>query len=106
MSDALAKPPSLDEVQFLFNDASNTLVQYQLRDYGEFMDGFLDSLKSGGISQANPETIRGNQVFGLGLDFGSDIDLRNNKFSVQVNSGVSNGDQYLMYIFFHSLISL
>jgi hypothetical protein len=106
MTDALEKPPNLSEVQFLFNDASNQLVQFQLKDYAEYMDGYLESFKSGGVSSANPQTIKGNSVFGVGLDFGSSVDLSQNKFSVQLKSDVSNANQYIMYLFFHSQISL
>jgi hypothetical protein len=45
MTDALEKPPNLSEVAFLFNDASNQLVQFQLKDYGEYMDGYLPPLR-------------------------------------------------------------
>jgi hypothetical protein len=103
---ALEKPPRLDEVQFLFNDATNQLVQYQQTDFGEYMDGYLSSLKSQGVHNASANLVRANSVFGIGLDFNGEVDLSNQKISVQLKSSVSNTNQYVMFMYFHSLISL
>ncbi len=103
---ALERPPQLDEVQFLFNDATNKLVQYQQTDYGEYMDGYLSSLRTSGVHSANPNLIKGNSVFGIGLDFGGQVNISNQKISIQTKSGVSNTNQYVMYMYFHSLISV
>ena len=103
---ALERPPQLDEVQFLFNDATNRLVQYQQTDYGEYLNGYLESLRTNGIHSANPNLVKANSVFGIGLNFSGQVDLSNQKISVQVKSAVSNTNQYVMYLYFHSLISV
>ncbi len=104
---ALERPPLLDEVQFLFNDATNKLVQYQQTDYGEYLDGYLSSLRTQGVHSANPNLVKGNSVFGLGLPFNGEVDLSNQKISVQLKaSGISNVNQYTMFLYFHSLLSL
>jgi hypothetical protein len=103
---ALEKPPLIDSVQFLFNDATNKLQQYTQDDYGELMDGYLESLESNGIHNVRPETVKGNSAFGMGLNFNQEVDLSNQKFSVQIQSGVSSTNQYIMYQFFHSVISV
>ena len=92
---ALEKPPRLDEVQFLFNDATNQLVQYQQTDFGEYMDGYLSSLKTQGVHNASANLVRANSVFGIGLDFNGEVDLSNQKISLQLKSSVSNTNQYV-----------
>ena len=103
---ALEKPPQLDEVQHLFNDSTSRLQQYVQKDYGEYMDGYLSSLKTAGHHAANPNTVRANQVFGVGLNFGMDVDLSNSKYGLELKSQISNTDQYLVFMYFHSKKSL
>jgi hypothetical protein len=105
-ADALEKPPNIKSVQFLINDATNQMIQYEQKDYGEFLDGYLESLENMGVHQVNANTVKGNQVYGLGQKFGSAIDLSQSKFSVNLTSDVSNTNQYIMFLFFHSKISL
>jgi hypothetical protein len=102
---ALEVPPNLQEIQFMFNNSSNQLTQYILKDYGMWLDGYLASLKSSGIAEVSPNNIR-NQTFGIGLDFNDTVDLTNEKFSVQVKSDVASGHEYLLYLYFNSRISL
>ena len=37
-ADALEKPPNIKSVQFLINDATNQMIQYEQKDYGEFLN--------------------------------------------------------------------
>lgn len=103
---ALESPPNLQEVQIMFNDSTNQLTQYVLDDYGQFLHGYLESLKNSGNSEASPNNVKGNSVFGIGLNFNDEVDLSNEKVSVQVKSDVSTGNEYLLYLYFHSRISV
>lgn len=105
-NNALESPPDLQEVQFLFNNSTNQLTQYVLDDYGQFLDGYLQSLKNKGSSDASPNNVKGNSVFGVGIDFNDNVDLTNEKFSVQVKSAVSSGNNYLMYLYFHTKFNM
>jgi len=97
----LEKPPNITEVEFLMNDATNSLLQFSQTDYGEYLDGYLESLRSAGHHRASPVSVKGNSVFGLGQDFYGEFDLSQSKFSVQLQSDISNANQYEMYLFFH-----
>lgn len=105
-NNALEQLPQLDQVQYMFNDATNQLVQYQQEEYSEYLGGFLDSLNTAGIHSVSPNAIKGNSVFGLGLKFGAEVDLSNQKFGVQVVSAASQALSYIMYLYFHSSISI
>lgn len=98
--------PNLQEVQFLFNNSTNQYQQYLQRDTHEFLHGYLESLKSSGHSDVSTENVKGQNGSGLGMSFGERIDLSNNKISVQIRSGISAGSRYLMYMYFHSNISV
>tara|TARA_R110000824_G_scaffold401189_2_gene611219 strand:+ start:861 stop:1952 length:1092 start_codon:yes stop_codon:yes gene_type:complete len=98
--------PDLQEVQFLFNNATNQYQQYLQKDTHEFLHGYLESLKSSGHSDVSTENVKGQNGNGLGMSFGERIDLSNNKISVQIRSGVTSGARYLMYMYFHSTISV
>lgn len=101
---ALENPLNIEEVQYTFNDSTNSLQQFFQDEYSEYVEGFVNSLKTAGIHSANPSTISGNSVFGLGLDFSSDVDLSNQKFGVSIRSGISNTYKFLVYLYFHSKI--
>ena len=103
---ALERPKGLDKVSFLFNDNLNQAQQYEQKDYGEFVDGYLESLGSAGVHSANPNLVKANSVFGLGLNFGSSIDMSKSKFTVDLQSDVNNTNQYSMFQYFHSEIQV
>ena len=103
---ALERPPQIDAVEFLFNDAVNQLQQFEQKDYSEYLSNYLSSLGSAGIHNANPNLVKANSVFGLGIDFNSEVDLRNQKFGFQMRSAITAGTEYIAYLFFHSLITL
>ena len=98
--------PNLQEVQFLFNNATNQYQQYLQTDTHEFLHGYLESLKSSGHSDLSTENVKGSNGSGLGMSFGERLDLSNNKISVQVRSGISSATRFNMYMYFHSTISL
>lgn len=101
---SLQNPMNIEEVGFTFNDSTNALQQYSQDEYGEYVEGYIKSLKTAGIHGANPNSIGGNSVFGLGLDFTSDVDLSNQKFGVSVRSGINAAYKFIVYLYFHSKI--
>lgn len=105
-NNSLEVPPDLQEVQFLFNNSTNQLTQYVLDDYGQFLDGYLSSLKNYAGAEVSPNNVKGNSVFGVGVDFNDDVDLTNEKFGIQVKSEVSSTNNYLMYLYFHTKFNL
>ena len=103
----LTKVPNLTELQFLFNDSTNSLVSYLLRDYEEVISRGIESMFSNGRNMLNVNNLNANDGFVAGLYFDDFIDLRNQKFNVQITSGITGGDtSLLMYLYFHSIISI
>jgi hypothetical protein len=103
----LTKVPNLTELQYLFNDSTNSLVSYLLRDYEEIVNRGIESMFSTGKNSLSINNLNNNNGFVAGLYFDDYIDLRNQKFNVQLTSGITGGSSsLLMCLYFHSIISL
>jgi len=68
----------------------------------------LEALKDGGHNQANSDKLASNQGHLIGLNFEEMVDLRNQKFSVQLRSDdVTIGAKpRIAYLYFLNMISL
>jgi len=98
--------PALSELTFLWNNASNVMVTYQIRDAVEVADKYLESLKTSGHNTASLQMVKANMSYGVGLDFGTFVNLANQAFNIQMSCGVSNINPYTAFMFFHALIEL
>lgn len=101
---ALEQLPNLTRLQFLFNNSQNEAVAYEIEESTEFLKRFVDSLRSSGANHASQQIVSANDAWGLGLAFGELIDLRNQKFNVQFNSGADSTTPYEAFMFFHSIV--
>lgn len=102
----LNKVPSLTQTQFLFNDSTNTLVSYILRNNSEVVDRAIDSMVDTGRNSLSTQNLANNNGFLLGINFDQMVDLSNQKFSVQLQSGISSSVPMIIYMYFHSFVEL
>ena len=102
----LDKIPNLKTTQFLFNDATNTLITYQIKNQVEVLQRYIDSFMDTGRNFLSLQNVINNNAFGIGLDLGGAIDLSNQKFSLQVDSELSSANPLIAYMYFHSFIEL
>lgn len=100
---ALEQPQGITEVQYLFNDTTNSLVTYVLQDRTEMLERFIDSLENTGHNQVAKDVFRANQGFGLGLSFDGAVDLSKNRFTLQVASDANNRPSSA-FLYFHSQV--
>ena len=100
---ALEQPQGITEVQYLFNDTTNSLVTYVLQDRTEMLERFIDSLEITGHNQVAKDIFRANQGFGLGLPFDGMVDLSKNRFTLQVASDANNRPSSA-FLYFHSQV--
>lgn len=103
---ALVKIPQLSQVIFQFNDSTNKLISYVLRDNQEVVARYIDSFQDTGKNQLSRNNMENNDGFGIGLNLNGDIDMTNQKFGVQIQSGITNNNPMTMYAYFHSSIQL
>jgi len=95
----------IKQVEFLFNDATNKYITYQMNDQNEMIHRYVDSFRNTGHNQMTLDKFRTNAGFGIGLHFQGFIDLSNQRFGVQLESDVDNTKPMNIYMYFHSLIS-
>jgi hypothetical protein len=94
--------PGLQEVVFMFNDSTNTYITYPLRTQEEVIQHYIRSLNETGHNLIKSQnSLKG---FGIGLNFEGMVDLRNQKFNVQIRSGIV--EDYIMRMYFLSLIQM
>jgi len=89
------------EVVYMFNDSTNKLITYPLRTPEEIKEHYLNSLS---LSGHNSITKTSDKGYGIGLNFNGNVDLRNQKFNLQIKSNIQR--PYFMYMYFLSMIQL
>lgn len=102
----LNKIPNLTQTQYMFNDSTNTLVSYIIKDNVEVIERALSSMKLTGKNSLNPSSLANNNGFLMGLDFDDAIDLSSQTFSLQINSDISSGIPMIAHMYFHSATEL
>jgi hypothetical protein len=103
----LAPIPQLGDVTFLFNDSLSQSYKFQLRgaEREEILKRYVESMGSS-LTSVSPKKIDTGDSFGFGMAFDQPIDLTNQSFTVQLNSGITNLDRYRVYSFFRQLVKL
>ena len=101
----LTQPPDVAQVSYIFNDATNKYVTYQIKDKVEMLTRGLESLGRKGSNSLNLTTLASNHGYLLGLNWGSAVSLANQKFNIQLSTGI-NYDNYIMFSYFHSIVSV
>jgi hypothetical protein len=102
----LSKVPNLTQTQMLFNDSTNQLVSYVIRNNSELIGRYIDSFADTGRNRMSRVRTADDDGFGIGLPFDSAVDLSSQKFSLQIQSGISSSAPLLAYMYFHSFVSL
>ena len=92
----------LDEVQYLFNSQSNSLITFPIKDRTEMLERFIDSMEDTSHNQVSIDKYRANAGWALGLKFDEQIDLRNNTFTLQVSSTVDQNYPVNVFMYFFS----
>ena len=106
---ALENMINFNQVQYLFNDQTNSLITYRISDQTEVLQRFVDSMYNSGHNQVALSKFRGNGGWGMGLEFDGNIDLSSNTFTIQLESGVGSGaanTPYAIWMYFHSSVQV
>tara|TARA_R110002153_G_scaffold1136_4_gene5445 strand:+ start:3344 stop:4516 length:1173 start_codon:yes stop_codon:yes gene_type:complete len=102
--------PNITSLEFLYNNTiNNSLVSYQITDYAEILERFAKSVGASDHSNGTLWEVKQNDGFGIGLDFSGDgglIDLRSQRFNIQISSGIASDLPYTLNLFFHGVQSI
>ena len=103
----LEKIPNLAQLQFLFNDQTNANITYLIKNNDEVISKFVEAMGDTGRNNVAVGNMVNNNGYGVGLKMsGGTIDLSNQKFSVQINSEISNARPLVMYMYFHTRLQV
>ena len=104
---SLHRPLSINNIQMNYNDSSNAYQTFRLDNQQELVLNGLASLRSAGINNASFENLDGNNAFITGIDFKENIDFsQGNKFSMTISSGIDSLNPVILFLYFHSLVSM
>lgn len=102
----LSTPPAITRMTYMFNDALNKFITFQITDNDEMIKRGLDGLMSGSSNDVNLNKIASNDGTIHGLNWGQFVDLSNQKFNVNIESSVSNASPYHVFMYFNSIVSV
>ena len=108
-NDLLQRPPAPVELRWAFNNASSNYITYSILDIGEMLELGLNSLGGGygkGHNQVQPQNSGGQNAFIIGADFNGNVDLRNQKFTMELRSSITQAQPMICWMFFHNIIQL
>ena len=99
--------PEFKTIEFIYNNTiNNSLVSYQISDYAEVLERYAKSVSDSDHSQLSLWNIKHNAGFGIGLTFDGLMDLRRQRFQIQIASSVLSSDPYAISLFFWGVQSL
>ena len=96
--------PDLNSLQFLFNNSESEYITYEITSNADATQRYLESWAEISNNRANMEVLNANDAYGLGLDFQAPINLANQKWGLQLDATVN--ESYMMYLYFHGLVTL
>jgi hypothetical protein len=103
----LHRPLNINNIQMNYNDSSNAYQTFRLDNQAELVHNGIESFRSAGINNASPQNLDANNAFMTGIDFAENIDFsRGNKFSMTVESGIDSLNPVVLFLYFHSLVSI
>lgn len=104
---ACYRPPNVSRVEYLWSDSFNAEYTYAIVNEEEMLTNFVKAV-NGVVSdnQCSLNILASNDGFGLGMPFGSFIDLRQNKLSINIQSDISSTSPITCYMFFSGVVSL
>jgi len=102
--------PNLSQLQFIWNDSTNTMITYIIKNQPETMERYLNSFNYRGMNDANPVALNANQGYGVGLDFGEYVNLASQKFQIQLNTTIGQESatgygNFIAYLYFHGIMT-
>ena len=99
--------PEFKTVEFIYNNTiNNSLVSYQISDYAELLERYVKSVSDSDHSHTSMWEIKHNAGFGIGLTFDGLMDLRRQRFQIQISSSVSSDAPYAISLFFWGVQTL
>lgn len=100
--------PGVQRVSYIFNDSFSQGITYELDNVVDYLSNFKRAVNSSnnGNSSLSLVANSANDCFGLGLQLGTYVDLRQQKLSINIESAVQSGVPYTAYVHFTGIATL
>tara|TARA_R110002049_G_scaffold111716_2_gene261010 strand:- start:1131 stop:2336 length:1206 start_codon:yes stop_codon:yes gene_type:complete len=99
--------PGFSQLQFIWNDSTNTMITYIIKHQAEVIERYLNSFNYMGKNNATLPNLQANKGYGVGVDFGEYVDLSQQKFQVQLQTTMgTEGIPHIAYLYFHGLLQM
>jgi hypothetical protein len=93
--------PLVSRLEYLWNDSFSQEYTYEIDNEQQILENYVKAVsKTLGNNDANTNVVASNDAWGIGLSFGSFIDLSKSKIGINISSGVTNDTPYTCYLFF------
>jgi hypothetical protein len=97
----------MQKVEVLWNDSFSKQFTYEIDNEEEILTNYIKAVSSVvGDNSASLQQLASNDSYGVGVAFGSIIDLSKQKLSINLQSGIQSSDPYSAYLFFSGLLAL
>ena len=109
----LEQPPTVERVEFQFNDSTQRYITFVLNSYEEILYNW--QLSQGGdpsgksmlmVSNVFDSNNQKKPPFGIGIDFGEYLDLSKNKIGFNLKSDIQSDNPYAVFMYFRGLVSI
>jgi len=102
------RPPLVQRVEFAWNDSLSQQYRYELDNEEEILSNYLRAINGSMVAENNAglNVLASNDSYGIGLNFGSFVDLSNSKISVRIESAISSSNPFTAYMYFSGIITV
>jgi len=102
----LHTPPNLTQAQILFNNSNQNTISYVIRSIPELIENAIDSFVDAEKNSLSTARLANLNGFMLGQNFDDQIDFMSNKLTLELDTAISNLVPLVIYMFFHSTVSV
>jgi hypothetical protein len=103
----LEKVPTFKRLEITYNDNLSQQFTYQIDNEEEVLTNFIKSIqKVSGNNTCDLSTLAGNDAYGLGIQFGSYVDLSKTKIGINLESAITSVPAFSAYMHFMGVITL
>lgn len=101
------KLPAFQRLEITYNDNLSQQFTYQIDNEEEVLTNYIKAIqKVSGDNNADLSVLAGNESYGVGINFGSYIDLSKTKLGVNLQTGIQSLNAFSAYMYFMGVVSL
>ena len=99
--------PNVTEVTFQWNGNFSQSVVYTLNNVEEILTNYLEAVTTNpNTNNASLQCIAQNKSYGVGLRFGSPVNLAQNAFTMNIKSSIDGSSPYTVVMHFNGILSI